>query len=424
MATTSIIQIGDVHLPWSKNERAIDHKDERVTPGLVLGLALPTLQAVIRKLVRVYDAIQPACTLICGDLSAKGSTDDYAECVTELVAALDLADRDSGSIHVVPGNHDVDRRLCVDKDELNLEAKFAPLSNAWMSAGVDALAVAGVRATEFNYSAGKTAVFSVNSCIGCGEWRVLPARIRHELGALIETVSSEADEDSFSLVGEQLDTPMFLAKDVEELSVRIEKLSAQHLPIILSHHNILPQAEPRVDVYTEMINSGAIRTMLTQHARPIVYCHGHIHTDPIEIVSDGTHPTSRLVVVSAPLITKGFNVLTVHHSRDKCPIGLVVEFYRTQPNSHVTLSDTHRISLLPFASCVTMDEDLSLLEGCLSDRSIRFEELRNAVNAKRATSANRHTLTELLVEAEWRCLVGIDNRDGSPEHWIVRRTHL
>lgn len=421
MSKLSVLQLGDIHLPQFKDERHVDIKDKAVSRGLISELSIPKISAVFREILRVRDREKPQCTLICGDLSSRGSLPGYVDCVIHLIKWLKLTSVDSGKLHVVPGNHDIDRKLCTDRSELNLTNKLSPLGKAWSDHGINALVETGVRRTTHVESGRQLSVFSLNSCIGCGEWQVLPAPIRTELGKLLDQMHSSASDGAFDLVGEQLDTPMFLASDVEELQIAISDAPQHASSIILSHHNLLPQAMTRVDLYTEMINSGAMRTMITRHNRPIVYCHGHIHTDPIEVISDGRFRGSQLIAVSAPLITQGFNLLTFHYDRNNHPVGLTVDFYRLQENASVVLDETVRIPLRTDGIDRIPDVDIVWLLQILDLKPQRFSDLQKRFNEKRDKSANANTMQSILLEAEWASLIEIRNRGESPQKWIVQR---
>ena len=65
------------------------------------------------------------------------------------------------------------------------------------------------------------------------------------------------------------------------------------LSVIVAHHNLLPQRLPRLAPYTELVNGGALRASLGELGKPVLYLHGHIHEDPIEILrSPGGAPSA------------------------------------------------------------------------------------------------------------------------------------
>ncbi len=424
VSTISLIQIGDIHLPQFKTERAVDCKDDGISEDLLSELAPPKIQTVVRSITKLQEKLNYPPLLFCGDLSSYGSTSEYKDCVKYLVDVLNLSKRKPQTIHVVPGNHDIDRKLCTNKNELNLDSKFIPLKEAWTSAGIDVLAVDEVRTSTINEAAGELHIYSLNSCIGCGEWRAMPTKIQKQFGTVVEEyASSVSEKEAFELAGEQLDTPMIRSTDLESLNLSLDALPKNTLPIILAHHNILPQSLQRVDLYTELINSGPFRTTLTQHSRPIVYCHGHIHTDPIEIISDATRPLSRVITISAPIIIAGFNVLHIHFSRTQDPIGIEIEFYRLQESGNVAKVNSHRIPLGDQHTTSFSDSDLAILSELLKENQVfRFEELRNKINQQRTPKANRKTMEQILCEAEWKGLISIKDRNYENKCWVIRRT--
>ena len=152
--------------------------------------------------------------------------------------------------------------------------------------------------------------------MGCGEKRLLPEAVADQIkGVLDEYATSAAPADAFDLVGEQLDTPAFDHSHVEDLMQSIKGLDDCWAPLVLAHHNVLPQSIPRVALYTEVVNGGLIRSRLASCDRPVIYCHGHIHDDPVDVVWDQRRTNGKVIAVSAPELVKGYNLITVYFSR-------------------------------------------------------------------------------------------------------------
>jgi hypothetical protein len=95
-------------------------------------------------------------------------------------------------------------------------------------------------------------------------------------------------------------------------------LSSDRLIVVAAHHNLLPQRLTRIAPYTELVNSGAVRASLMEAKRPILYLHGHIHTNPVEVLSMPSGDA--LVCISAPLAEAGFNILEIVFTRAGIPL--------------------------------------------------------------------------------------------------------
>ena len=425
MKSVTLLQIGDVHLPDYRHELVGDIKDRAVPPALLASIAPQKLTLVIRNVLEAVDRHNVAGVLICGDLTSRGSLVDYDECVKYLTEALDLANPArwaADALHAVPGNHDVDRALC-DPAGRDLFAKFASLEKRWSDIGLPILATNVIRQTSVSNQGG-IALFSVNSCIGCGERRLLPEGVRDEIRDVLDRyVASATPRDAFDLVGEQLDTPAFDHEHVEALMRAITRLDDTWVPVVVAHHNILPQATPRVALYTEVVNGGLVRSRLTACDRPVVYCHGHIHDDPIELVQDQRKRTGHFISISAPELIRGFNIITIHFNRRHLPLGCEILCYRLQNDGAVVMSPPIRVPLVTGTALVKYhDEALqAVLRSTTNAPLMRFEEVRAAINQGRTPTLTRPTIKDALMEAEWLGLIDITNRNETYEHWQVRR---
>lgn len=417
MQTISVLQIGDVHFPDSKDKRLLDLKDKTMD-ALVANASPHTLTTVVRALTKIISRERISAFLLCGDLTTAGNLPYYSDCVKYLVDVLKLDSAGKDNVHVVPGNHDVNRALCIDKIALNPE-KFAPLQTAWMENYNDVIVTHGVRGSDIRVSSRSVRIMSINSCLGCGEWRMLPETIRNELGEVLADLRKKDAKAAFAIEGQQLDTPMFDNDDIGELHGQIKSLDSHAIPVVLAHHNLLPQQLLRVELYTELINSGQLRSALSSIGRPIVYCHGHIHTDPIESIIDNSVCNSQLICVSAPLLEAGFNELKFYFSRTNAPIGLEVIGHRLDTNGTIRDSIRRRI---PFANRATfLTGELERLRGCLTVDRTRFSELQNTMNLENPGRVDAANLVELLHEAEWLGMLEIDNMKEKPQYWIIRR---
>jgi hypothetical protein len=302
--------------------------------------------------------------------------------------------------------------------------KFDPLILTWKQLGMPVLAVDAVRETQVSVAGCSVAVFSLNSCLGCQERRQLPKDIREQLHSLLEAhVGEKGLARAFDLVGEQIDTPLFDEGHIADAVRRIKQLPPEVMPVVLAHHNLLPQAQPRVALYTEVLNSGLVRSRFATSAKPLLYCHGHIHDDPIELVAPPSSADGKLISIAAPEFVNGFNVIEIHYGNEGRPLGCVVVPYRRKRHLGIEAQMAIRVPLrTPADFACTAHPLLSQLTPLVKTQPRQFGELLTALRQADGTQYQRATLKEALLEAEWFGLVTIDNRPNDPKYWQVRRT--
>jgi hypothetical protein len=83
-----------------------------------------------------------------------------------------------------------------------------------------------------------------------------------------------------------------------------------------------------VSYFGEVLNAGFARQALLSTKANILYLHGHIHDDPLEIVRLPDLDGGQLVSVSAPEIWKGFNKISLFFGEEENPFLAVVTPYR------------------------------------------------------------------------------------------------
>ncbi|MGA8026639.1 MAG: metallophosphoesterase [Bryobacteraceae bacterium] len=421
MVRVRLLHIGDIHYPEARIEKLADVKDKGFPTHLIGYSNLRPLELVMRQLLT---EIELGCDgiLMSGDLTCAGNITGYEECLQYLSSTLEsiAADR----IHVVPGNHDVDR-AAVDKSGRDIGAKFKSFQLAWERVGLPVLTVDGVRISDIaSPTAGQVRILSMNSSIGCGEKRYLPPEIADELEAILKKFAASAPpKDAFALIGETLDTPAFQQKDIDDACSGIANGGAGIMPIVLSHHNLLPQALPRIALYAELLNAGIARSRLLGLRRTLLYCHGHIHDDPIEILADASAPGTHVICVSAPTLSRGFNSIAVEFGRKGFPLGCIITRYRFNTRDGSVENESIRIPLHTpnFDSIRRLGNDhvLQIIES-LAEEEIRFKDLQNNLKRDRGRLQTA-TLAESLLEAEWLGCIALRNQEYEPEHWHVRR---
>ena len=428
MKTVSLALIGDIHYPDHKAAaRFVDLKDGGITPRITSRIAPDKLKLVsdlLRKKLTKDHAIQ--AVLLCGDLTSRGDMASYAECVTYLEKILDLSndklwkDKD---LHVVPGNHDISR-TAVDVSDENIFKKFDDIKNVWQTRGRTEMQPDTVRTTDTTSisNGGIARIFSVNSCVGCGEHRYLGSGLKKAIQQVLSVYASTATpDDAFELIGEQLDTPAIDEDHLAKIESSISELQPLNsVPVLLAHHGLLPQAIPRVQIYSELLNGGRIRFALGSHKRPVIYCHGHLHEDPIEIISTPHDGSGKIIVISAPLFVDGFNIINLIFNNDGVPLGCEVTRFRFE-NGSVLEKEPARISLLMSPSVIEENSTLRCVLDVIKQTKQRFKTILEAVKSIHAGRIGDKILSDALIELEWMGLVEIQNRNSECRHWHARR---
>lgn len=417
MHSIKILQLGDIHFDQAREVTAVDHKDDEIPVNLLNSAIASPLRAVFRKLAQTeVDGIA-----IVGDLTTGGDIAVYKECAMYLTDGLGLRRRDLGVVHVVPGNHDVDHRLAGQEDLL---AKFKPLEDAWTEIGVPVLTANGLRRGLVERGKVGVQIIGLNSAVGTGEHETggvrLPAGVSEAMKAAREEVSPE--EDHFGVNTELLDTPSFVEPDIADTCEVIAQLPIETVPVLVSHHNLMPQSLTRVAPYAHVLNGGMARVRLAACGRPVVYLHGHIHERPIEVVRQYAPGSGELVCISAPLIINGFNLLELTFTDDGLPLGCLVRQFEVSANGSVEELEEVRI---PFVTGPRAAHPLvKYIVSALAQKSpYRFEDLRQdlqvLVEGKIEVGDNEMILADALREAEWHGLVSIIAGRYSPRHWRI-----
>jgi 3',5'-cyclic AMP phosphodiesterase CpdA len=416
-----IIQLGDVHFPQHKDRLAVDHKDDAAPPLLVTAVAGNPLQQVVRRVRRRLDELGPSTLVVqCGDMTSWGDLAAYDQCVEFLTQALGLAERPVDAIHAVPGNHDVNRDLC-DPDDLF--GKFDPLQASWQKRSIPALDARNVRVTRPFLPAGQLVAVGANSCVGSGERRYLPEDIRAELAPLVE--GRAVAEAGLMDVSEQLDTPAFHETHLALLEDELEDAPASRVAVVAGHHPLLPQTLPRIEIYTEVLNSGVVRSRLGQLGYPVLYLHGHVHADPVEVLSVGDGRRGRLVMIAAPLLADGFNEIRIDLSASGRAIGCTVTQWRRDLDGAVRHSEPLRVPL--WLSRRDWISELAREYGRIAEEGqrYRFDDFRRLTNEKAQMQRSRPAVAAGLLEAEWAGYVSIDDRrETDYSRWVIVKGDL
>lgn len=227
---------------------------------------------------------------------------------------------------------------------------------------------------------------------------------------------------AFAVVGETLDSPGFLQQDIERVCGELGVLDEAVMAVVLSHHNILPQALLRVQIYTEAMNAGMVRSRLSTLRRPVLYCHGHIHDNPAEVVQQVPASVARLICISAPELSRGFNVLALDYGHRGYPLGCRLFQHQLQLRDGAVTCKELRI---PFYAPDQLTlrrlghPRLPVVLSQLPDHDIRFDDLIQAL-ASFTPPPPVDEVAEALLEGQWLGFVEISNLEFEPKEWIVR----
>lgn len=235
-------------------------------------------------------------------------------------------------IAIVPGNHDIERELV---NESEISKKFELLNSTLIENEFPQIPIINVPIIEVPSNGnGVLQIYLLNSCIGCGEKRFYPRSIC-ELIEKEETTILQSYED--------MDTPLIDENLLMSVFAEIVK-KEKSIPVLFAHHNLIPQRTSKVAIYSDLINGGIIKDILLKLNRPIIYLHGHIHQDPIEVITSPQNENSKIICISAPLLypingdsshTFGFNIIQFLFNETGAPLGCDVIMHRTVENEPV-----------------------------------------------------------------------------------------
>lgn len=330
----TLLQVGDVHLPGAvEARRALDDKDNRFPLELRNIIADQPTKVVFKAIYRLMERGGISAILFMGDLTDIGDQAGYLATAKYIAQALQLGTSGafaSMPVGIVPGNHDINRELAVESD---LTSKFVPLLQAMSQNGLPTLPVLKPIWLKAESEGAVANIALLNSCWGCGSKEFIPPEFREGVSKAIEVALARPTDDPEkhertvrAYYDRQFDTPAFSEETIRELAIEGGDQEWRGLLIACAHHNILPQRLTRLAPYTELVNSGAFRSTLAELGRPVIYLHGHIHEDPIEILQvPGGDP---VVSISAPAAMAGFNVLDLVFTRSGIPLSCQVTGWR------------------------------------------------------------------------------------------------
>jgi Icc-related predicted phosphoesterase len=413
-----ILQIGDMHFPAAQTSRRnIDDKDNRFSSDLKGIISSSPIKLVMQKCYELMEVGKVQALVLMGDLTDRGNLDGYQSAVRFLVEALQVG---TGRKHektpciIVPGNHDINRDLASSPSLID---KFTPLNTCLSKQGLAPFPIDGLLKTKIPGYDTFLDLISLNSCWGCGVKEIIPEPFRTEIYAAVDAVARKSDAGLLAYYERQLDSPAFSDQTVQKTLDALADEAGGQLPILIAHHNLLPQRITRLAPYTELINSGAIRSALLEANRPCLYLHGHIHDDPIEVMK--IPGGQNLISICAPELERGFNVIDLAFSASGFPLSCTVEQWRFNRSGHLQKAKSQRVSLLTGRRRAELTATGEILAHVLSKKMVYLTDLEEFARSK-SPPLEREGLLEELEMLSAEDLVTIENERMGPAHWIVR----
>ncbi|WP_166802201.1 metallophosphoesterase family protein [Microvirga pakistanensis] len=410
-----LLQVGDVHYPDKENSTPpVDDKDSAFPSRVTGTVGIAPLQTVTKKLSTLIEEQDPHVLAFMGDYTTRGDATGLSDCLSyvQRVIPVSWSGKVASSSVFLIGNHDIDRF-----SKASPEQRFEDVNAALRNIGFPEAAASKPTRLTWNGTVGRAEVFGINSCLGCGETRFLPATIKEPVSrALDELVANGANPHLLDELIESIDTPAVSEEAIAELLERAAALPNTAVPIICAHHNLLPQATPRIAPYAELLNGGSFRGSLLSLNRPVVFLHGHIHQDPYEVIRSPVWRKSGIISISAPLLRDGFNVVEIAYNDAGFPLGINVTPYRRTGNQ---IEKKAAIDI-PFWTTLAGIENATRhsreLMAQLGSNNIHY-----CSDLARAVGCSREEMQASIIELRWLGLVEILNAESAPDLWRVTR---
>jgi hypothetical protein len=191
-----------------------------------------------------------------------------------------------------------------------LADKFKSFQEIVTAAGFSAFPVEEMDRVDLGESnKGVARLWLANSCVGCGEVRLLPDFLAAAVNGHVAALGGadlELEGEVRRALYEDIDTPIVDEEAIDKFVTETRNDNEKRIAVLCAHHNLLPHSRPRVSVYGEMLNAGYLRRKLLDLPRPVVYLHGHIHADTVEIIKSPDSPAGQIICVGAPLAEEGY----------------------------------------------------------------------------------------------------------------------
>lgn len=439
--TISLVHIGDVHYPDLLSEGPLaDVKDRGLAPTKVDALVSTRVAEVTRALRdAVFASPDVRAVIHTGDLTTRGDISGYESGLRFLESALHLGDSSKWQqrrLVVVPGNHDIDRRS-IDPTA-SADEKFSALMEAWGRLSVEPVPLScgdpiPVRfpLSDDGHSGATLDIFPLNTCFLCGEYRAFPQAVRGAISKALESFGSDLPASQYlDMLVEQVDCPAVELAHIVTVERAIRQSASGGVPLIAGHHPIIPQALLRVDGYSELLNGGYLRETLLATKKNVIYLHGHIHEDPIHVISNQKAGPNRIVSLSAPALRDGFNVIEIAVSNASGQaIGIRIIPYRFLTHHGVGAGRPTALRLIDERDLWSevADEWLEFLLAQLDSPSSvrRLNDLTAKIPKRLSKGLTKQELDSAIVGAllvaELLEIVEIFNREKPSTYWQCRR---
>lgn len=429
----SLLQIGDVHYPtFVEQWTNVDNKDKGTTGGIAGHFSRPISSIIAREISKEVSRGAISAIVICGDLTDRGLLQDFDRAVAYLEAAIDAGGTiPSESVHLLPGNHDVDlademaftdltskrfdtleSRLLLGKSVLSLTKDFRISTHA---SGNAVITVGSLNSSKANGAPRLFPSITVDDPVAELLRSVDPDGILTDSKSLVAKVSDTSPSMS---IQEILDIPMIDPDDLDEIE-NSSSANQTGLMIVAAHHGFLPQATPRFGPYTEMINGGQVRRRLLALSRPVLYLHGHIHEDSVETIrgsgSNAGIDGPPIVAIAAPLLSEGFNRIVVEFGENGRVLGLLLYRIRVDRGTGGLVSSVP--TRIPLAARKTIPVHLrEFFSTLMANRASSGGDLIR-LGAEERFSLGADVVEAATVEAAWSGLIelGSDPADSFVE---------
>jgi hypothetical protein len=156
--------------------------------------------------------------------------------------------------------------------------------------------------------------------------------------------------------------------------------------------------------------------MLLNTKRRVLYLHGHIHDDPLETVASPLLDGGILVIISAPELVDGYNLIEIEYTSSGLPLGCRVKAYRIH-NGILSLSRVAEIPLGMTESVAPTADHSQLLDAVNQHRILYWRE------ASQSTGLADDDLEAVATELHWRRLLKLDRTSSDRALWLLRRMY-
>lgn len=419
----NLLQLGDVHFPDAvQASQTGDVKDHAFPTDMLRALSPSPLHSVVKHVADVVDDGRCHALVMMGDLTTQGRKVGYRDCFNYLAKAIWVRERARLSpdrILVTAGNHDVNRE---DAKSPESHSKFEYMNLVLQEYGLSEILVDTCQITSVCEHNAKLRLVGLNTSIGCGTMRGLPERIKGKVESVYDQAfkSWEGAEGDvvpvlWNELYEVLDTPMATANAIHDLQRKLD--ASDGVSVVFGHHNLFPQTTTRIAPYTEFLNSGNLRQSLLRKNDFVFYLHGHIHDDPIEILTSPAHSRASLIVVAAPEITKGYNLLKFEFDSDGRPLGCTVEQYRLRDGSF-EMSIGAEIPLFHGLAEAQSDIEAKIMDLLKRRPSYYASEI-----SRNLRCTDNDKLSEAVHSLKWKRMLRIEMGGKDFVSWTIRRAN-